>query len=83
MEVNDQIIDHGLSGRGRVGLTSLLKGLIDVHLEALLIAEGHTGISMKGSDGKVSYHGLESSGVCMENCSISPHESCHPEGLVE
>ena len=83
MEVNDQIIDHGQTGRSRIGLTGLLEQFVNVYHENLLIMEGHVGVSAKGSDSEVSHHGLESSSVGVEDRSISPSKSSHSKGLIE
>ena len=70
-------------GWGRVRLASLLERFINVHHEDLLIVECHAGIGVKRSDGKVSHHGLKPHGVGAKDCSVSPSESGHPQGLVE
>ena len=41
------------------------------------------GVGAKGSDGKVSHHGLEPCGVGTKDGSISPSEGGHPQGLIE
>ena len=38
---------------------------------------------MKGGDGEVSHHRLESCGVGVKDGSISPSQGSHPQGLVK